>query len=303
LKDVFLRIGKINTGEGFDFIPAPQIYNYRNKITLHSAKIAGEICFGYIGSDGKNLIKVENCAIAKKELNDLLSKCYAEGDKFEKAAPDDVLTLRFSPNDGAARWMSGEKPRTGLMTEKTIIGDIAVPAESFFQINLESANLLFAKIAKLIGGIRPGNVLDLYCGSGIFALIAAMSGAGKATGIERDAFAVESAKLNARRLGIMSASFTAAPVEKAADKILRSCDLNETLLILDPPRIGINEVLLRTILRHKPKNMIYISCSPGTMARDLKTLLAGGYEIMEIFCADFFPRTAHFETVVILGKK
>ena len=169
---------------------------------------------------------------------------------------------------------------------------------SFFQTNSLGAEILYETAREYIGS-SPGTVFDLYSGTGTIAQILAPA-AGKVIGVEIVAEAVEAARENAKRNGLMNCEFIAGDVLKVMDDIEDIPDF----IVLDPPRDGIHpKALFKIAAKFKPKKMVYISCKPTSLARDLSALQKYGYVAERICCVDMFPGTGHVETVVMLSHK
>ena len=168
---------------------------------------------------------------------------------------------------------------------------LRVSAGSFFQANTAAAELLVRCVIDALGGSRRGHVLDLFCGVGTFTLPVA-SRATKVTGIEASPEAVADARASAEANNIGNVEVIAAPAERA----IGTFDGIDSV-ILDPPRKGCSPELLRNISALKPETIIYVSCNPATLARDLGILRQHGYEPDRVQLVDMFPQTSHIETV------
>ena len=169
---------------------------------------------------------------------------------------------------------------------------------SFFQTNSLGAEVLYETAREYIGG-SLGTVFDLYSGTGTIAQILSPA-AGKVIGVEIVEEAVEAARENAKRNGLANCTFIAGDVLKVVDAIEEKPDF----IVLDPPRDGIHPKALSKIgLRFRPERMLYISCKPTSLARDLQMLQEYGYVVERLCCVDMFPGTTHVETVVMLSHK
>ena len=169
---------------------------------------------------------------------------------------------------------------------------------SFFQTNSLGAEVLYSKAREYVGTTKDKVVFDLYSGTGTIAQIIAPV-AKKVIGVEIIAEAVEAARENAKLNGLDNCTFIADDVLKALDNISEKPDL----IILDPPRDGIHPKALDKIIDYGVDHMVYISCKPTSLARDLECLQARGYEVKKACCVDMFPGTVHVETVVLLSHK
>lgn len=183
--------------------------------------------------------------------------------------------------------------------EEKILGlDFKISVFSFFQTNTLSAEVLYSKAREYIGD--AGNdaiVYDLYSGTGTIAQLMAPV-AKKVIGVEIVAEAVEAAKENAKLNGLHNCDFIAGDVLKVLDDIEEKPDF----IILDPPRDGIHPKALGKIVRYGVDKLIYISCKPTSLVRDLEAFLGNGYEVERACCVDQFPGTSHVETVVLMSK-
>ena len=168
---------------------------------------------------------------------------------------------------------------------------------SFFQTNSLGAEVLYETAREYIGDTKGRKVFDLYSGTGTIAQILAPA-AEHVTGVEIVEEAVEAAKINAQRNGLTNCDFIAGDVLKVLDTLEERPDL----IVLDPPRDGIHPKALPKIIKYGVDHMVYISCKPTSLARDLVVLQAGGYTAKRICCVDMFPATTGIETVVLLSK-
>jgi 23S rRNA (uracil1939-C5)-methyltransferase len=172
---------------------------------------------------------------------------------------------------------------------------------TFFQTNTAQAERLAALVRELAGPVAGAPVIDLYCGVGLFALTLAKAGA-EVAGIEVVVPAVESARENAARNGLSNAHFYSGDVRTALPEVLERHGPPQ-VLVLDPPRGGAGGKVMRRIGRAAPNRVIYVSCNPTTLARDLSELLPFGYRITRVQPVDLFPQTYHVETVVALERR
>lgn len=169
---------------------------------------------------------------------------------------------------------------------------------SFFQTNSLGAEVLYETAREYIGETDGRTVFDLYSGTGTIAQILAPV-AKHVTGVEIVEEAVEAAKENASLNGLSNCDFIAGDVLKVLDSLTERPDL----IVLDPPRDGIHPKVLPKIMNYGVDRMVYISCKPTSLARDLVVLQAGGYAVERVGCVDMFPGTHHVETVCLLTRK
>lgn len=169
---------------------------------------------------------------------------------------------------------------------------------SFFQTNSLGAEVLYEKTREYVGGVDGKVVFDLYSGTGTIAQILAPV-AQKVVGVEIVEEAVEAARVNAERNGLSNCEFIAGDVLKVVGELTDKPDL----IVLDPPRDGIHPKAIEKIIDFGVERMVYVSCKPTSLARDLEILTARGYAVERACCVDMFPGTGNVETVVLLSQQ
>jgi 23S rRNA (uracil1939-C5)-methyltransferase len=183
------------------------------------------------------------------------------------------------------------------------IGDVkfAISALSFYQVNPVQTKVLYDKALEYAGLNGEESVIDAYCGIGTISLFLAQK-AKKVFGVEVVPEAIEDAKRNAELNGIINAEFAAGEAEGVIPKWYKEGN-NADVLVVDPPRKGCDETFLQTIIEMKPQKVVYVSCNPATLARDLRILEDGGYKTVEVQPVDMFPQTTHVECCSLLVLK
>ena len=176
---------------------------------------------------------------------------------------------------------------------------LSVP--SFYQVNREQAEVLYGRALAFAGLTGRETVLDLYCGIGTITLVMARQ-AGRAIGAEVIPAAVEDAKANAARNGVTNAEFLCADAAQAA-QTLADRGLRPDVICVDPPRKGLAPAVIDAIVQMAPQRLVYVSCDPATLARDVNRMEEQGYVLQRAEAVDLFPRTAHVETVVLLSQQ
>ena len=186
--------------------------------------------------------------------------------------------------------------------EDTLCGlSFRLSVPSFYQVNHDMAEVLYDTAVDFAGLTGHETVLDLYCGVGTITL--AMAGAaGKVIGVEVVPQAVEDARDNAVRNGITNAKFFCGDAGQAALELEKS-GVRPDVVVVDPPRKGLNADTIEALHRMSPRRIVYVSCDPATLARDVALLKERGYTLKTAAAADLFPRCAHVETVVLLSHK
>ena len=172
---------------------------------------------------------------------------------------------------------------------------------SFYQVNHHQAQRLYRAAMEQAGITKADTVLDLYCGVGTITLAMAAA-AGKVIGVEVIPQAVEDARENAARNGITNAEFFCGDAGQAA-LALEGQGVRPDVITVDPPRKGLSADAIQAISRMNPRRLVYISCDPATLARDVALLKENGFRLQSAQAADLFPRCAHVETVVTLSRK
>ena len=172
---------------------------------------------------------------------------------------------------------------------------------SFYQVNRDQAEILYEKAVSKAGLTGQETVLDLYCGTGTISLVLSKY-AKKVIGVEIIPAAIRDAKENALRNGIENAEFLCADAAQAAVHFAET-GIKPDVIVVDPPRKGIDQQVVDAMVQMSPKKIVYVSCDPATLARDLNRLEAQGYQTTEAEAVDMFPRCAHVESVALLVKK
>ena len=185
--------------------------------------------------------------------------------------------------------------------EDTLCGlTFQLSPRSFYQVNHHQAQRLYEAAIAQASICKTDTVLDLYCGVGTITLAMARS-AGKVIGVEVIPQAVEDARENAARNGIDNAEFFCADAGAAALELERQ-GVRPDVVVVDPPRKGLNADAIEAMARMAPKRIVYVSCDPATLARDVALLKQRGYCLTSAQAADLFPRCAHVESIVLLSK-
>ncbi|MDF2590147.1 MAG: hypothetical protein K0S41_3988 [Anaerocolumna sp.] len=169
---------------------------------------------------------------------------------------------------------------------------------SFFQTNSLGAEVLYSKVREYVGETKDRTIFDLYSGTGTIAQLLAPV-ASKVTGVEIVEEAVEAAKENAALNGLDNCVFIAGDVLKVIDSLTEKPDI----IVLDPPRDGIHPKALDKIINFGVEKIVYISCKPTSLVRDLEVLQEKGYKVDKVCAVDMFPETVHVETVALLTRK
>lgn len=187
------------------------------------------------------------------------------------------------------------------ITDKLCSLSFELAPDAFYQVNREQAERLYGKALEYADLKSGDTALDLYCGTGTITLCLAKS-AGRAIGAEIVESAVRNARKNAERNGIHNAEFICADAGKAAFELAQK-GLRPDVVVVDPPRKGLFPDVPGIIAEMEPKRIVYVSCDPATLARDLRIFDSLGYRAEKLTAVDMFPRTSHVETVVLMSRE
>lgn len=325
IRDALKRIGKIEVAD-LTVQAADAQWHYRRHIRLKLKKEGTGFKAGYAGCDPSQFIQVAKCPIFLPSeesllgtLEPLLASLSNEGVeegslRLIKANEEKfILAFQFFPAlpsnihgvDNNPLWQGvvAQSPH-----EKVVFGNIACKAEflglkarfspfGFLQNHPEQSEKLYQAI---LNALPPGceKVLDLYCGIGITALLCAKQGK-KVWGVELHPETLALAKENAG-FNRLSAEFVEGKAEIEGAHLLKT--EKPDVVLCNPPRTGIDPQLLQILFEKKPPHILYISCMPSTLARDLQKLIQAGYRITSIEGFDMFPQTTHVETLVVLSQ-
>ena len=249
-----------------------------------------------------------------KRTNEVMCILVINGDNFEEEEKlveelkqnfSNIKTIVKNINKKNTNVILGEKNITlygsGYIEDK--LGDYTfkISPMSFYQINPIQTEKLYNLAIKMANLTGNETILDLYCGIGTIGIFASKY-VKKVYGIEIVEQAVEDAKENARINNITNADFFAGDVEVVLEDLLKNRNIKPDVVFVDPPRKGLDNVTINNILKVLPNKIVYISCNPATLIRDLK-LLEDKYELLEIQPVDMFPFTSHVECVTVLQLK
>ena len=294
LADLFARIARMDAMPPVDAHGPACADRYRNKVTLH---VSNERAAGYYAADNTTIIPVSDCRLACEPIAAAIKA--AAGEPLE---PGTDIILRHTERDGLRKW-TGQPPSRPALTEKTFVGEMKVPPSSFAQVNPSMSSQLAERVQNIIRQAAPQNVIDLCCGAGLFAVTAAAAGVPSVFGVETDEAAVNCARENAASIAPGRANFICADAAKGLKTITGAIGtLKQTVIILDPPRRGLDAALIAALTKLDPQLLLYISCAADKLARDTKELIAAGYMLDSAAIFDMFPRTASFETLAVFRK-
>ena len=282
-------------------VGAAQRTGWRNKIRLTVEKHGREVKTGYLQEDNRTVLDLRDCLLARPELSRRMRRTLTSPE-FRESLPEgrSRLTFRFPPHDGALLLEQEKCPRF-LLDSIPPYGDFHVPPRSFFQINTAMMSALSAEFLKIAKECAPELFIELYCGCGVFSVLAAEAGIEKVYGVELDANAIAAAQLNLREHNLPHGKFISGDAARSPGQLPLNTD-HRTLLLVDPPRGGVEGSLLEALNASPLQWMVYVSCAPDTLARDLVRLGSGGWRVVSSRLFDLFPSTSHFESLTLLKR-
>jgi tRNA/tmRNA/rRNA uracil-C5-methylase (TrmA/RlmC/RlmD family) len=277
IADLFQRIGGFAQALVDPVVPCPNPYGYRNRIMVRSQwnKPEQKLDIGFLRHDSRLVVDLKECKIAEPALN------------------EQILHVRKNP-----------PAKGGLKVVLRINAEgWDVPRDSFFQNN-------FFLLPKLVEAVRnrfadSGNkfLIDTYCGVGFFSLELADL-AERFVGVEIDAMAIKSARKNQISRNATNGEYVSGDTTQLLPSLLQRFEAGKTTVVMDPPRVGCSPESMKLLREVKPAQIIYVSCHPATLARDLNILCADGvFELVKVVPLDMFPQTQHVECVADLRLK
>jgi 23S rRNA (uracil1939-C5)-methyltransferase len=331
------RIGGLDGFELEEIEPAQEQWRYRNKLEYSFGARDGETVLGFHASGRWDLVVgVEDCLLASERGNAARNEV-REWAREESVAPYDrpagtgVLTnlvVREGRRSGQIQTRlvttqkrfpkppvdlhtviedgsGGSEGPTGVLDEEMLREqlcglDFEMSYNAFFQTNTEMAERLYAVAAEYAGLSGGERVFDLYCGIGTIGLTMAAK-AGEIWGLEIVPDAIADAERNAERNGIENARFMAGSARTGVRPLVEEAGKPDVVL-LDPPRPGLSQKIVRRVLECEAKRIVYVSCNPTTLAPNAAQLVEAGYTLRRVKPVDMFPQTPHIECVALLEK-
>lgn len=328
IQDSLRRLGDIDI-EPPEVVTSPHELGYRNRITLTLKRLADRVVAGYHHREiPGEIVDVEECPLAEEPVNTVwkaLREAWGVGAARLPAGPELRLTLRAAEGgevglvveggeghgdpDGLVEEIGGLAAVWGLDADgdvawnagKAALADrwgpyrLHVTGTAFLQVNRAVAAALETYLQRCYGPVEGRLIIDAYCGFGMRALRLAKAGA-RVVGIDTDPYAIGAASVAAQESGL-PVRFLRGRVEQRLSK-----ELPADLVVLNPPRAGVARGVAVALTREPPDRVIYVSCDPATLARDLARL-GEVYRLVDTRGFDMFPQTAHVETVVTLQRR
>ncbi|MGB4645260.1 MAG: 23S rRNA (uracil(1939)-C(5))-methyltransferase RlmD [Dictyoglomaceae bacterium] len=341
IEDALRRIGKIERDIN-SVIGMENPYRYRNKAKIFVGNRKGSIVLGFYKPQTHCIVDVSKCIVQHEDIDRVIETTKEAVKNFHINVYDEILhkgslrsivvrrsyafnelmlTLvsdglisdakeiakffKYNLKNLASFYINvNSKEMNEIFGEETIkdkIGEFIfeISPISFFQTNTIQTELLYNKVLEYL--IPESKlVFDAYCGVGTISLFLSQK-AEKVYGIEIERSAVDDAWKNAKKNNVENVEFIWDRSEEAIPRLISEGKIPD-IIVVDPPRKGCDKILLDAIIENKIKQIIYISCYPATLARDINILVNSGYEIMEIQPVDMFPQTFHVECVTLMSK-
>ena len=276
ITDLFQRMGGFSSAVIEPVVPCPQPYGYRNRLMIRSQwnKPEQKLNIGFLRADSRLVVDIDECKIAEPALN------------------EQIRHVRTHP-----------PPRGGLKVVIRIAPEgWDIPKDSFFQNNFFLLPKLVSRVRAQLTESGVRHLVDVYCGVGFFAIECADL-VDSFVGVESDKLAVQSARKNQSARGITNGDFIMGRAEEELPFLARRFQAGNSAVILDPPRTGCPAESLKQLREIGPRQVIYVSCHPATLARDLKILCEDGrYQLRTVVPFDMFPQTQHLECVSDLRR-
>jgi tRNA/tmRNA/rRNA uracil-C5-methylase (TrmA/RlmC/RlmD family) len=289
----FKRIGRIPSPPVKDVHPSPSIFNYRGKAEFHlQARRGDRPVIGFMDAGGARVVDIERCEIVDETINDAL-----------RGVREDLAASRIHAGAEETRVLwSGEGGRHEVAwgIARIVKGrTIEVSAWGFFQANMSLVDALVDAVLEMSDLTGAENILDCYCGTGLFSLFLAER-ARQIYAVEIDPEAVEAARRNFIAFGHPESLIFEGAVEEVLSGPLAEKKGEIDIVVLDPPRTGCDPEVMALLAEWKPRRLIYVSCDPATQARDIRFLIDRGFSLQVLQPFDMFPQTKHIEVVALL---
>jgi len=278
LIETLQRIGGLTDIPILDIIPSPQPFHYRNRIR----GVANKGRFHFHGTRSEELVPVEHCEIAANQIND-----YLETPSQPFSTTHESVELAVMEEDSVTAFSVNSERGTEL-------GFRQVNDAVAMHLN-EAVHSIIKRTLSKVDSTKE-SLLDLYCGHGSWTRrIAEQHPSLRVVGVDVSEHNIKIARRLAKN--IKNASF----IKNKAEKVLTQTDIQANSIIVDPPRAGLSDTVVNALTEHPVHLLLYVSCHPATLARDLSKLQSGAYQIHSVQAFDMFPQTPHVETLVVLN--
>jgi 23S rRNA (uracil1939-C5)-methyltransferase len=308
LRDQLQRIGKIENPPVQPMVDCPNPWNYRNHLQFH---LSNDGKLGYVSLYGNTILPISECHLPNETIDSIWPQL-----EFEADAPFDRISIRSDEDDDLMIILESdqiEAPELELEAGISVVHlieedalvmagedhivmqalgrDFRVSAGSFFQVNTRMAEKMVEHLLDKLP-LPAKTILDVYCGVGLFSAFLAPK-CGRLIGIESSPSACEDFAFNLDEFDNVEL------YEGAAEDVILHLETEQPIVLVDPPRSGVDKHALDGIKQLAPNVVAYVSCDPSTLARDAARLIAGGYRLVEVTPFDLFPQTYHIESIAI----
>jgi 23S rRNA (uracil1939-C5)-methyltransferase len=290
------RIGHFEAPPVLEMLGMDDPWAYRNHMRF-TARREGYV--GFMERGTHRFLRIDGCAIAIDPINEALASVQ------DATTGTRQIAIRAAEVSGdmlvqpALQWRDEQEPaiESGqpFYTERLSDRDFRVSSAAFFQVNNRQAERLVSLVTERVAAVSPDVAVDAYSGVGTFAVMLAES-VPRVIAIEESASACEDAQVNF--MGIPNIDLRIGSVEE----MLHDLTPNPDVLIIDPPRAGMRREVIDSLLASTTKRLVYVSCDPATLSRDLRLLVDGGFTLNEVQPLDMFPHTQHIECVSTLDR-
>ena len=301
VREQLTRIGRFDGAEAdaktLDMVGMDDPWHYRNHMRF-TVRRDGQV--GFMQRGTHRFLRIEQCEIASERANELLTQIQDRTMQTAQVSirvaeqADDYLIqphLQWRPRTRGSRPSSGQRSYHERLGER----DYRVSAAAFFQVNTRQAERLVRLVIERVLEAQPNVVVDAYAGVGTFAAQLAPE-VGQVITIESSAAADSDAALNFE--GLENIEQLTGTVEALLPGLQPSPDV----VIIDPPRTGLDASVIEAMIASRARRVVYVSCDPATLSRDLRVFVDGGFELIEIQPVDMFPHTQHIECVTVLDR-
>ena len=311
MRDQLVRIGKIENPPVRETVPSPNMWNYRNHVQFHLAE-DGKL--GYVTAEALHVFAITECHLPEGLLNTLWPQL-----EFDPGTNIERVSLRAGKNDDSMLLLESNSPESPeleieacisvahVFEENTVViagndhivisvlgRDFRVSAGSFFQVNTAMAEKMVEHLLSCLP-VSISTLLDVYCGAGLFSAFLAPK-CERLIGVESSISACEDFSFNLDEFNHVEL------YEGLAEDVIPYIDAMTDVILVDPPRAGLEKRVVDGIRKLNPNIIAYVSCDPSTLARDAARLISGGYKLIDVTPFDLFPQTYHIESISLFEK-
>lgn len=312
LRDQLTRIGKIESPSVQQMVASPSPWNYRNHVQFHLTR---EGKLGYMTAIRPRVFAISECHLPEGSINTLWPQL-----EFEPEMNIERVSLRSGVDEDLMLVLESDSPEppeldieagisiTHVFDEKAVViagsdnltirvldRDFQVSAASFFQVNTAMAGRMVDHLLAHLPMIPSSTILDVYCGAGLFSAFLAPRCA-RLIGVESSESACEDFAANLDEFENVEL------YEGFAEDVIPHLEAKPDIVLVDPPRAGLDKNVVDGLLKLNPKVIAYVSCDPSTLARDAARLIHGGYQLKEVTPFDLFPQTYHIESISLFER-